>query len=152
MTTTALHLLLPRDKFDIASAERAVSAGYPAVAPILGELLIWLQDCNWPVAFVLAPFLATIGSPLVPHVRAILRSDDDVWKYWVLERIVAANDEVCAGLRPELKRIVQSPTPGEVYDEVFLQASEILKCWERRFNGNSPLCPGPEGDSDPAVR
>src|SRR4051794_23281462 len=59
--------LIPQNKFDLKRAQAAVEVGYPAVAPILPELLEWLQDYNWPVAHILAPFLASIGEPLVPH-------------------------------------------------------------------------------------
>ena len=60
--------LIPKSKSDLETANRAVAAGYPAVKPVLGELVEWLKDYNWPVAHVLAPFLAKIGIPLVPHI------------------------------------------------------------------------------------
>ena len=122
----ALQSLVPADRHDIAAAERAVAAGYPAVAPVLGELLTSLQDCNYPVAFILSPFLASIGVALAPHVRTVLCSNDDVWKYWVLERLVAPNPPLIEALRPELERIFQSPSAGEVNDEVLLRVTDIL--------------------------
>src|SRR3954454_25322905 len=49
--------LLPRDKLDVAGARAVIALGYPAVAPVLGDLLEWLQDCNWPVSRPIADFL-----------------------------------------------------------------------------------------------
>jgi hypothetical protein len=63
--------LVPTHKADLERAEAAVRAGYPVVAPVLGRLIEWLQDCNWPVAHVLTPFLQSIGTPLVPHSRHV---------------------------------------------------------------------------------
>jgi hypothetical protein len=42
----------------------------PLLGPTLAELLAWLQDINWPVAGVLAPFLAAIGPPLEGPVQS----------------------------------------------------------------------------------
>jgi hypothetical protein len=54
-----------------------IAGGYPAVAPVLPELL------TWPVARELAPSLASIGAPLLAEVRRIVPARDDIWKYWV---------------------------------------------------------------------
>ena len=86
--------LVPRHKSDLEWADTAVGAGYPAVDPILGELLEWLQDYNWPVAHVLAPFLSGIGPvpSIVEHIRTILASDDNIWKYYLLSTVVSRWD------------------------------------------------------------
>ena len=110
--------LIPSSKFDIASAERAVAAGWPAVEPVALDLLEWLQDYNWPVSRVLAPFLARVGAPLVPYLRPILAGDDAIWKYWVIIAVLADSPpEVVEALRPELQRIVEDPTAREVEEE-----------------------------------
>lgn len=57
-------------------------------APILVHLLTWLQDCNWPVSWSVERFLATIDEPLVDPIRSVLRSNDDMWKYWIIQRLV----------------------------------------------------------------
>ena len=83
-----LAAILPTNKRDTERAEAIVALGFPTVEPILSTLLEWMQDINWPVAQVLAPFLANIGGPLAPHVRPILQTDDDIWKYWILDCII----------------------------------------------------------------
>ena len=122
-----MPLLVPIDKFDLARAEAAVAAGYPAVAPVLPQLLKWMQDCNWPVARVLAPFLATIGSPLLSHIRDVLATDDNVWKYWVLSYLVEGSPPVAEALREELRRYAHSPTPGEAAEGLSEKSWSILK-------------------------
>ncbi|HKC66389.1 MAG TPA: DUF5071 domain-containing protein [Pyrinomonadaceae bacterium] len=119
--------LIPRSKFDLKRAEAAVAAGYPAVNPILPQLLEWLQDYNWPVAHVLAPFLAKIGTPLIPHIRHVLASDDDIWKYWVLSCIVAESPEVAVVFRTELERYATTPTKNESAEGLNEIAQEILE-------------------------
>lgn len=119
--------LLPENKFDLARATAAVEAGYPAVAPILPELLEWLQDCNWPVAHVLAPFLASIGEPLVPHVKRVLESDDDIWKYWVICRLINPSPILAGAFYEELERLANSPTEREAREELNEVAQEVLE-------------------------
>ena len=119
--------LIPRDKFDTQRAAAAVAAGYPATAPILADLLEWIRDGNWPVAQILAPFLATIGAPLVPHIRTVLATNDGLWKYWTLTDVVQRSPEVAAGLREDLLRCVNHPTPDEAAEGVDEIARRILR-------------------------
>jgi len=118
-----LHELLPKDKHDLDRAKALVSIGYPTVAPILPDLLEWLQDGNWPVAHVIGPFLASIGKPLTEEVRRILQSQDHLWKYWILLDVVAHSPELATALYPELVRIAE----GDVVDEDEKEVKEVAK-------------------------
>lgn len=122
-----LFALLPRDKSDTAKAEAIIAAGYPAVEPLLPRLIEWMQDANWPVARVLAPFLAGIGKPMEGHILQVLATTDEIWKYWVLECIVGKSMELRRCLRPELERIASNPTDGEVGEELHSLAQSLLK-------------------------
>jgi hypothetical protein len=121
------HPLVPRDKLDVEGARSAVRAGYPAVAPVLPGLLEWVQDGKWPVAGIIAPFLAKIGMPILPEVQRVLESADDVWKYWLLKLVVAESPEVLNALRPTLTRLVQNPTVGEQVEGVVAAARKLLE-------------------------
>ncbi len=121
-----LNSLIPRSKQDLERAKAVVKIGYPSVAPILPELLEWLQDYNWPVAQILAPFLADIGSPIVPHVRHVLDSEDDIWKYWVLSCIVKESPEIAKPLQDYLQRLSFEPTPNEINEGLNEIALDIL--------------------------
>ena len=126
MRQSELVALLPRDKRDTDSAELLIALGFPAVEPILPELVEWMQDINWPVAQRLQPFLVGIGVPLLDQVRHVLGTDDDIWKLWVLDGVVSPSPELQAALRPELERIADRPTPGEREHEVDACAREML--------------------------
>ena len=119
--------LIPRHKLDLTRAQAAVAAGYPAIAPVLPELLEWLQDYNWPVAHILQPFLAGIGLPLAPHLRRILQTDDEVWKYWVIVCLIKESAALQAEFRHELTRLATSPTVRETREELPQVASETLQ-------------------------
>jgi hypothetical protein len=121
-----IRSLLPRGKSDGENARAIIAKGYPAIAPVLPELMEWLQDPNWPIHRVIAPFLGTIGEPLIPHVRDVLASNDDGWKYQVLEHIVATSPEIVTALRLQLTRMATEPTSGEKAEEVDQIAKNIL--------------------------
>ena len=119
--------IVPTNKFDIAAAERAVALGWPGVQPVISELLEWIQDYNWPVAHTLAPFLASVGRPLAPYLRLIFEGDDEVWKYWVIEAVLAdAPDELVEEFTQLLVRIADHPTPRERTEELDQVAAAAL--------------------------
>ena len=122
-----LQACLTRHKADVPAAEAATLRGWPAVEPLTMSLLEWLQDINWPVAQVLAPFFATVGTDLAPYVRPVLESQDDVWKYHVIESVVSHSVSLTQALEGELRRIAQSPTPSEHAEEVHRVAREALE-------------------------
>ena len=103
--------MLPRSKFDVERAKNLSNIDLPILEPYLEELLTWLQDGNWPVAHPVANFLASVGLPVVPHVRKILQGNDDIWKMWVLSSVVDTEDLVIANaLQDDIKRIARNPT------------------------------------------
>jgi len=107
------------DKFDTRAAEAIVAAGNAADP----ELLEWVQDLKQ----VLAPFLASAGSNVVLGIRQIFASSDDTWKWSVVVGVVARSPELTALLRPELKRIVHAPTPGERSEGLDQIVAELLE-------------------------
>lgn len=119
-------LPLPRDKFDTEAASAIARAGWPQIEPIVLQVLAWLHDANWPVAKILAPALAGIGSPLEPFVRQVLGTGDEIWKYHLIEQLVAHSPELRISLRPELERIAGSPTEAERAEHVDRVAQDVL--------------------------
>ena len=122
-----LDALIPKHKSDTEAALRARAAGYPVIEPILGDLLTWMQDMNWPVASEIESVLQPVGAPLSPHVLKVLQGSDDVWKYWVLTRLAVNFDrEAREPIMDECLRIVNKPTDGEIAEEVNLAARDIV--------------------------
>jgi Domain of unknown function (DUF5071) len=126
MEADELRTLMPINKIDTEKAEAIVALGFPMVEPILDDILVWLQDINWPVAKVFAPFLVSIGAPLTPHILTILKTDDDVWKYWIVQNIIGESAELKQIFKAELQLIATKPTTGEHKEEVDLVAQAIL--------------------------
>ena len=129
-----LSSLIPTSKHDTEKARSLVALGYPAVEPVLPQILEWVQDLNWPVARVFQSFLSGIGAPLAPFVRVVLATQDDSWKYFVLIGIVAPSVELAKALRLDLERLAKSPTAGEMTEEVSDVAAEILQSLHGRAN------------------
>jgi len=121
-----LHSLVPQTKHNTEKAAALVALGYPAVAPVLPQLLEWMQDYNWPVAQVLKPLLAGIGRPLVPHIRAVLHGNDAVWKYWLQTQIAAESRDVYLALMPQLERLRDHPSEEDRREELDAVAGELL--------------------------
>jgi len=120
-------LSLPRHKGDIEAAEQIVAAGMPSIEPLLGGILDWFQDYNWPVARALEPVLNQLGKEVVPHARGVFESDDHTWKYWMIVVVIPKLTEAAQEkLRPDIVRIAEQPTAGEVVEEVQLEALEYL--------------------------
>jgi HEAT repeat protein len=120
--------LVPRDKFDLAAGERAVAAGWPAVEPVLKDLVSWCLDGNWPVAAILAPFLGQLGVPVVPAVLEVLDSDDAPAKSCILFGIGRTMPaEAIDALTPHLLKLRDHPSSDEVKEELPQLAAELLR-------------------------
>ena len=107
-----LAALIPATKYETEKASALVQLGFPAVEPVMPQILEWLQDLNWPVSFIFQPFLIRIGQPLAPYIRTILDGQDDGWKYSLLAAVVSQSLELAESLRPELVHFVTSPSAG----------------------------------------
>jgi hypothetical protein len=84
-----LRKLLPVNKDDVAAIEAIADRGYPAVEPILGDLLKWIREDSWPVAKPARDFLGSLGTRLAPQIEEVLDSGDDSLKATVLREFVS---------------------------------------------------------------
>lgn len=127
MQITHLSELPPRSKHDLERADAAISAGFPAVQPIVLQLLEWTKDPNRPVAHPLAKFLASIGVPVVGHVMAVLDGCDGGWTYACINTVIKHMPvEAAQQLIAPLKRVVAEPSADDLVEEVHLAAAEAL--------------------------
>ncbi|WP_137933121.1 DUF5071 domain-containing protein [Mesorhizobium comanense] len=119
--------LIPRDKHDLDAVTAIQEAGYPAIAPILDELMEWTADGNWPVARPLARFLSTLGKPIIHPVLRVLRGDDPTFKYFCLVTIVSALPvEVLKALETDLERLAVNPNRLDKAEGVQEEAEAAL--------------------------
>jgi hypothetical protein len=94
---------------DIVARDEAV------IVEHLSELMVWLQDLNWPGARRMADFLARLGPPVLPHVRAVLQGTDREWQYWILAMLVDRwPRDLVAELQTELMALAHADTRAEV--------------------------------------
>ncbi|OHD08200.1 MAG: hypothetical protein A2Y34_16730 [Spirochaetes bacterium GWC1_27_15] len=101
---------------------------YPFYKPILKDLFEWIQDINWPVARYIVPLLIKSGKDVLPIVKEILDSTDDVWKYWTLTCVISEMPpDILKGLEPDLLRIKNNPTTSEIMEELPQIALELLE-------------------------
>jgi len=124
----SLNACIPKTKHDIYSVLRAQTLGFPAIRPILPELVQWTQDANWPVFPNVAKLLATAGPEIVPLIADVFESNDGTWKYFILERLypLLAEDNVTA-LEPAIRRLAVSPTEQDRVEEVDSAAKAALQ-------------------------
>lgn len=98
--------LYPRSSHDYERVLAVIAAGPKAAEPMLEVLFMWLQDINYPIAMPIADFLITVGDPLIPHIKKILRSNDDMWIYCVQQYVVERlSPEHIHALKPELHQL-----------------------------------------------
>ncbi|WP_219115800.1 DUF5071 domain-containing protein [Janthinobacterium sp. UMAB-56] len=121
-----MSLPLPRDKHDTQNAQALIALPWDEIAPAMPQILEWIQDVNWPVAAVLLPYLAGIGPRLAPYVKTVLASNDEQWKYFVLQGIVRHSPGLADALDGELTRFALAPTAAELEEGVAEEARAIL--------------------------
>ncbi len=126
---------IPKSKVDTGLIEELSKYQYPFYKPILKELFEWIKDLNWPVAQPIIPLLVNAKADIIPIVKEILLSEDDIWKYWTLSQVVSEMDPaIIKELKPELDRLIHMPTKGEKMEEAVMIAEQLI---EKFQNGNS---------------
>lgn len=127
LATGEICHLIPRSKSDVSLVPMIAEAGYPAVAPILDDLLKWTADPAWPICTPLIEYLATLGEAMIEPLRHVLRGSDGGHKWMCLNGIVAAlPSDARRLLRDDLERLVDQPSEDDRIEEVDVEARKIL--------------------------
>jgi 3-methyladenine DNA glycosylase AlkD len=120
---------LPLNKSDLDFADELYKIDN--VDEIKGDipvLMRWLQDYNWPPADLICEYL--LKFPLITYkkeILEILNSNDNVWKYWILLRLIKpAITKKDNWLIPKVEKIMLNPSLGEKENEVDEIAQEII--------------------------
>ena len=79
---------------------------------------------NWPIARPIADILEPLADRMIPEIIKILKTNDGMWKYWILINIARNTNNPL--LLSEIERIAKSPSRDEIEDEVNLEAIAIL--------------------------
>ncbi|MBS4209513.1 DUF5071 domain-containing protein [Bacillus sp. FJAT-50079] len=124
---------LPRNKHDFIRVYQLKSIKRSGLIHLLPGLMEWIKDMNWPIAKEVAELLLTFPNELVPLLKTVLATNDDVWKYWCLECLVKKLPvELQMQLKDELVRLAKEPKEGEKLEELDETAMEILRMIEMR--------------------
>jgi hypothetical protein len=116
--------LIPKHKDDQEVIEALKKLSFEEIKPIVPELLEWLQDINWPIARPVAEVLKPFSDQLVPEILKILKTNDGIWKLWILTTLARTTKDQT--LLKEIERIANYPTRDEIEDEVNAEAIAIL--------------------------
>jgi hypothetical protein len=119
-----IRTLIPKDKHDHHSVKRLNQFSFEQLEPIMPDLLEWLQDMNWPIGRAMADFLQPHVDRLTPEIIKIFRTDDGMWKFWVLVSLLRHTTNPV--LLEEIERIAKFPTKDEIEEEVNIEAISIL--------------------------
>ncbi|WP_202701928.1 DUF5071 domain-containing protein [Flavobacterium sp. UGB4466] len=116
--------LIPKDKFDFETVEKLKNYSFEEIESIIPDLLKWLQDMNWPVSRPIAAFLIPYCEKISSEILKILQSQDQVWKYWILDTFgEIIKDQMVLN---EIERIAKDPTKDEIDEEVSEIATKII--------------------------
>lgn len=116
--------LIPKHKDDQNVIEGLKKLSFEEIKPIVPDLLEWLQDINWPIAGPVAEVLKPFSDKLVPDILKILKTNDGIWKLWILTTLARTTKDQT--LLKEIERIAKSPTRDEIVEEVNIEANSIL--------------------------
>ncbi|WP_431808862.1 DUF5071 domain-containing protein [Lysinibacillus sphaericus] len=118
-----LHLNI----YDVDKVEKLKKLDRNVLEPLLPDLLEYTQDMNWPVASGVVEILLTFPKEIVSHVQAILSSNDDNWKWFILHFLVIKLPvESQVQFKQYLIRVAQTPTQNEIAEELDEIAKEIV--------------------------
>jgi hypothetical protein len=79
---------------------------------------------NWPIARPIAEVLEPFSDKLVPEILKILKTNDGIWKLWILSILARKTNE--SRLLEEIERIAKFPTKDEIDEEINIEAIAIL--------------------------
>ncbi len=117
--------LIPKDKFDIETAQKLQNYSFEEVKPIIPNLLEWLQDLNWPVSKPVFEYMIPFTENISLEILQILQGKDEVWKYWILQ--IFGNETKNELVVNEIRRIARNPTEEEINEGIAEIATEITQ-------------------------
>lgn len=119
---------IPNSKFDRAAVKALHCCTFEAIKADIPELLIWLQDMNWPVASGVVNYLRPHLHEIEEEVLEILQGDDANWKYGIISSLIGASPQPPGKkLALAIKRIASHPTSFEHQEEVDDVAKDVVE-------------------------
>jgi hypothetical protein len=124
MNRRELMRLMPRNGNDVDGAEHILALGYPAIAPVLPDIVRWLRVAESPVADAFADLLADLGDPAIEAVAWHGLRPDNCWaRHRILCRVLPRWSD--SALQRITFMLSTTATQPDAYDND-LRAIEIL--------------------------
>ncbi len=119
--------LIPSEKIETEKAEELIALGWPTVAPVVVDMLLWIQDVNLPVAQVFMPFLSTISDKILKEVEPVFQTDDAPWKFYCLCVLKDGSyRDWPDSMRSQMEKLYHYPTDEEKEWEIPELIAELL--------------------------
>lgn len=120
---------LPSNKEDLEFVEELYKIkNIDEIKEDIPILIEWLQDFNWEQADLICNYLLQFPLEIYKEdIYKILDSDDHIWKYWILLRLVKPIIKKSDNwIIPKIEKLALNPTFGEKESEVDQIAKEII--------------------------
>jgi hypothetical protein len=122
--------MVPLNKFDLKAIENLEEASDEEVLANADELLVLLQDKNWPIYAGVINRLLPIGGSLVEPISKVLKGNDSIWKSWIVHDLIGGFDSQVQSLyAPVLNEMLLSASQDDyregLIDYVEIQLSKI---------------------------
>lgn len=126
-----IRKLLPKDKEDVDFINELNCKNIDEIREIIPELLIWMQDGNWPQAKLIANYLSPHINEIENEIVSILNGNDPIWKYWTLSSLIYySNTRPNDGIITAIYNLYNNANELEREEEVDLVAKHIIdKKW-----------------------
>ncbi len=120
--------LVPKDKHDVSNINKLYSLTDDEMELIVYDLLEWIQDYNWPVAQELISLLKERENIIFPYMSDILRGDNYMWKYWIMELIIPDfSFEHKNALKDDILALINDPDIDEDTESIREIAEECYR-------------------------
>ncbi len=127
-----IYSYIPQSKDDFERIEQLRQLEADQMIPLIPQLLEWLQDANWPIFSDVKSILIPQQMHLTEPLRAILRSTDSSWKYFIVSDFLPClNDDVVQQLQTELRELAYAPSAQDRLEEVDDCARRLLEARSR---------------------
>jgi hypothetical protein len=123
------HLSAPRDKHDSAALERLETSEPSTWAHLVPELLMWLQDPNWPIFGRVKDVLLLNPTALIGPVHLVLEGDDEQWQSNCLNLVLRLPRDTQSRLRADLEAFSARISDESDSDwDLTSDVKEVLTC------------------------
>lgn len=120
--------LLPKNKSDNSGLNRLSALPDEEIKSVIPDLLMWVQDMNFPVAPEVCSIIA--GHYDVANIEIIklldISQSDELWKYFIITGLLPVIEKPSENLIKAVRRIAFSPSDSEITEEVNERAKNYL--------------------------